>query len=110
MRGHGPPMPALFTENAKMKELGPIGGHALGTPPRSANAQWEIQEPQLFSFSNNQEVVSFISLPLPCTEGIVLISNIDLFCVKAIFNGSYVTCLIGDILHIEHQFRQLKEN
>ena len=24
----------------KMKELGPIGGHALGMPPRSANAKY----------------------------------------------------------------------
>ena len=37
----------------------------------------------------NQEVLShsFICLPLPYMEGIVLICNIDLYCVMAIFNG-----------------------
>ena len=38
----------------------------------------------------NQEVLShpFISLPLPYMEGIVLICNMDLYCVIAIFNGT----------------------
>ena len=38
----------------------------------------------------NQEVLShsFICLLLPCMEGIVLICNIDLYCVIAIFNGT----------------------
>ena len=38
----------------------------------------------------NQEVLShsFICLPLPFLEGIVLIYNIDLYCVIAIFNGT----------------------
>ena len=38
----------------------------------------------------NQEVFShsFICLPLPHMEGIVLICNIDLYCVIAIFNGT----------------------
>ena len=30
---------------------------------------------------------TFVCLPFPCMEGIVLICNIDLFCVIAIFNG-----------------------
>ena len=36
----------------------------------------------------NQEVSShsFICLPLPCMKGIDFICNIDLYCVKAIFN------------------------
>ena len=36
----------------------------------------------------NQEVLSysFICLPLPYMEGIVLICNIDLYCIIAIFN------------------------
>ena len=43
----------------------------------------------------NQEVLShsFICLPLPYMEGIVLICNIDLYSVIAIFNG------IGDIFN-----------
>ena len=43
----------------------------------------------------NQEVLShsFICLPLPYMEGIVLICNIDLYCVMAIFNGT------GDMLN-----------
>ena len=43
----------------------------------------------------NQEVLShsFICLPLPYMEGIVLICNIDLYCVIAIFNGT------GDIFN-----------
>ena len=38
----------------------------------------------------NQEVLShsFICLPLPCVEGIVLICNIDLYCLTGIFNGT----------------------
>ena len=42
----------------------------------------------------NQEVLShsFICLPLPYMEGIVLICNTDLYCVIA-----QVTCSIGDI-------------
>ena len=38
----------------------------------------------------NQEGLShpFICLPLPYMEGIVLICNIDLYCVFAIFNGT----------------------
>ena len=38
----------------------------------------------------NQEVLShsFIHLPLPYMEGIVLTCNIDLYCVIAIFNGT----------------------
>ena len=38
----------------------------------------------------NLEVLShsFICLPLPYMEGIVLICNIDLYCVIAIFNGT----------------------
>ena len=38
----------------------------------------------------NQEVLShpFICLPMPYTEGIVLICDIDLYCVIAIFNGT----------------------
>ena len=32
---------------------------------------------------------SFICLPLPYMEGIVLICNIDLYCVIAIFNGHW---------------------
>ena len=37
--GRGPPMWALFSEHAKTKELGPIGGGMrLAHPPRSANA------------------------------------------------------------------------
>ena len=38
----------------------------------------------------NQEVLShsFICLPLPYVEGIVLMCNIDLHCVIAIFNGT----------------------
>ena len=37
-----------------------------------------------------QEVLShsFICLPLPYMEGIILICNIDLYCVTAIFNGT----------------------
>ena len=37
-----------------------------------------------------QEVLShfFICLPLPYMEGIVLICNIDLYCIIAIFNGT----------------------
>ena len=31
---------------------------------------------------------SFVCLPLPYMEGIVLISNIDLYCVISIFNGT----------------------
>ena len=35
---HGPPMRVLFGKMfVKMKELGPIGGNAPGTLPRSAN-------------------------------------------------------------------------
>ena len=47
----------------------------------------------------NQAVLShsFICLPLPYMEGIVLMCNIDLYCVIAIFNGNKVTCSIGDI-------------
>ena len=38
IRGHGLPMQALFSENvSKNTELGPVGGHTPGTPPRSAN-------------------------------------------------------------------------
>ena len=46
----------------------------------------------------NQEVLShsFICLPLPCMEGIVLLCNIDLFCVMAIFNGT------GDMFNRQH--------
>ena len=38
----------------------------------------------------NQEVLSysFICLPLPSVEGIVLMCNIDLYCVIAIYNGT----------------------
>ena len=38
----------------------------------------------------NQEMLShsFICLPLPYMEGIVLICNINLYCVMAIFNGT----------------------
>ena len=38
----------------------------------------------------NQEVLShsFICLPLPYMEGIVLICNIDPYCVIAIFSGT----------------------
>ena len=38
----------------------------------------------------NQEVLShsFICLPLPYMEGIVLICNIDLYCVTAILSGT----------------------
>ena len=38
----------------------------------------------------NQEGLShsFICLPLPYMEGIVLICNIDLYCAIAIFNGT----------------------
>ena len=38
----------------------------------------------------NQEMLShsFICLPLPYMEGIVLICNIDPYCVIAIFNGT----------------------
>ena len=49
----------------------------------------------------NEEALShcFICLPLPFMEGIVLICNIDLYCVIGIFNGTgaQVTCSIGDI-------------
>ena len=58
----------------------------------------------------NQEVLShpFICFPLPCMEGIVLICNIDLYCVIAIFNGHrwHVRWVI--FLHIEQQLRQQK--
>ena len=42
----------------------------------------------------NHEVLScsFTCLPLPYVEGIVLISNIDLYCVLAIFNGTGDMC------------------
>ena len=47
----------------------------------------------------HQEVLShsFICLPLPYMEGIVLICNIDLYCVIAIFNGH--ACPILEIQH-----------
>ena len=46
----------------------------------------------------NQEVLShsFICLPFPFMEGIVLICNTDLYSVIAIFMAQ-VTCSIGDI-------------
>ena len=45
-RGH-----FLVKMYAKMKELGPIGGRAPGTPPRSANGTYIINVPHYYYFS-----------------------------------------------------------
>ena len=56
---------------AKMKELGPIGGHVPSTPPRSANActqilptKWQhcklILRKKKYIFSNWTNIVTFI--------------------------------------------------
>ena len=55
----------------------------------------------------SQEVLlhSFICLPLPYVEGIVLICNFDLHCVTTTFNVLHVTCS-----NVEHLLMQQKEH
>ena len=78
-----------------------MGGAHAGSTPGYANADskvalhWTIGEQKVYFYffqrpeCYNQEVShSVICLPLPYMEGIVLICNIDLYCVIAIFSGT----------------------
>ena len=63
-----------------MVHVGVIGVH------KDQKVYFFFKRPECY----NPEVLShsFICLPLPCMEGIVLICNIDLYCEIEIFNGT----------------------